>query len=167
MKKLLIVIDMQEDFVTGALANPDAQAVVEGIAALVKDFDGDVIATRDTHGENYLATAEGKRLPVPHCIRGTEGWRIVAPIARAVEERGGRYLDKPTFGYDGWALAPYDEIYLCGTCTDICVVSNALILKARYPETEFFVYGSLCAGVNQKKHEAALETMRSCQITVL
>ena len=130
MKKALIVIDMQKDFVDGALANVDAQAIVTPIAERVLRYDGDIIATRDTHGENYLSSPEGKKLPVPHCIQGTDGWEIVTEIAAALEKRKALVLDKPTFGYLGWdCLADYDEVEMVGTCTDICVVSNALRLN--------------------------------------
>ena len=138
MKKALIVIDMQKDFVDGSLANADAQAIAPLIAAYIDAFDGDVLATRDTHAENYLSTSEGKKLPVPHCIKGTDGWQIVDDIARALERKGARLVDKPTFGFLDWdVLAPYGEVTLVGTCTDICVVSNALILKATYPDVAY------------------------------
>ena len=168
MKKVLIVIDMQKDFVDGALANADAQAIVSPIAEYVKNYDGDVIATRDTHAENSLESAEGKKLPVPHCIEGTEGWQIVDKIAKAIAEKGGRILDKPTFGYLGWGmLGEYDEAELIGTCTDICVVSNALVLKAMFPDLTVKIKASLCAGTTKENHNAALQTMRMCQCEVV
>lgn len=168
MKKALIVIDMQKDFVDGALANPSAQAIVSAIADRITAYDGDVIATRDTHAENYLDTAEGKKLPVPHCIRSTDGWEIVPEIAAALSRRNALVLDKPTFGYLGWdMLGEYTEIELVGTCTDICVVSNALILKAMFPDLNVKVRSSLCAGTTAENHEAALQTMRMCQCEVL
>ena len=152
MGKVLIVIDMQNDFVTGTLGNKEAQAIVLNVQAKVKEYAdrGDrIIFTRDTHGENYLDTPEGKKLPVKHCINGTE------------------YIDKPTFGWLNWeGFGSNDEIELVGVCTDICVVSNALILKAKYPEAIISVDAGCCAGVTPEKHNAALETMKSCQIDV-
>ena len=173
MNKLLIIIDMQNDFIDGSLANPDAQAIVEPMARLIESWSGDIIFTMDTHDEDYLETMEGKHLPVKHCIIGTEGWRVNQalydaslnfPIEQSVD-----YILKPTFGYKDWDFetTTYDEIYLCGTCTDICVVSNALVLKAKYPEIPIRVYGNLCAGVTKEKHEAALEVMKSCQVEVM
>ena len=168
MKKVLIVIDMQKDFVDGALANPDAQAIVSAIAQRVETFDGDVIATRDTHAENYLQTAEGKRLPVPHCIANTDGWEITPQIAKALEKKNARLLDKPTFGYLGWGmLGEYDEAELVGTCTDICVVSNALILKAMFPDLCVKVNAPLCAGTTKANHDAALAVMACCQVEIV
>lgn len=168
MKKVLIVIDMQKDFVDGALANPDAQAIVHGIAEYVKAYDGDVIATRDTHQENYMLTAEGKKLPVPHCIENTDGWQIADEISAALQEKNTTILNKPTFGYLGWGmLGEYDEAELVGTCTDICVVSNALILKAMHPDLAVKVNAPLCAGTTKENHEDALSVMACCQVEVL
>ncbi len=169
MKKILIVIDMQNDFISGSLANAQAQAIVSPIAALVKTFDGGVLLTRDTHGADYLSTPEGKKLPIPHCIEGTEGWQVAEEIAQAAADKPNvRYLDKPTFGcLDGWELDGVAEALMVGTCTDICVVSNALILKAKYPALKLSVDASLCAGLTPQKHDAALETMQSCQIEIV
>lgn len=168
MKKALIVIDMQTDFVDGALANADAQNIVAPIAEYVTKFEGDVIATRDTHGEDYLTSPEGKKLPVPHCIKGTDGWQITPEILSALNKRNGLIVDKPTFGYLGWeGLDVYDEVELVGTCTDICVVSNALILKAKFPALTVKVHAKLCAGTTIENHLAALQTMRMCQCEVL
>lgn len=167
MKKALVVIDMQKDFVSGTLANPDAQAIVSPIADFVKNFDGDIFATRDTHAENYLSTAEGKNLPVPHCIKGTDGWQIVEEIATELEKKNAIVLDKPTFGFLDWeSLTGYDEITLVGTCTDICVVSNALILKAKFPESKVRVCASLCAGTTKQNHDSALTVMACCQVEI-
>ena len=175
---LLIVIDMQNDFVTGALGTAEAQAIVPHVNAKIAAADA-VVYTLDTHGEDYLATQEGKRLPVPHCIRDTPGWALEPDIAKECAE-GMISFAKPTFG--SAALCEYVRtlaeekgaadgkgfcVELCGVCTDICVVSNALLLKAALPEADFIVNGALCAGVTPQKHEAALETMRSCQIEVL
>ncbi len=166
MGKVLIVIDMQNDFVTGSLGNKEAQAIVSGVQTKIKEYAdrGDrVIFTRDTHGENYLDTPEGKKLPVKHCIKDTDGWQIVSGL----EIKQCEYVDKPTFGWLGWdGFCEDDELELIGVCTDICVVSNALILKAKYPNAVISVDASCCAGVTPEKHKAALETMKSCQIDV-
>ena len=166
MSRVLIVIDMQNDFVTGALGSKEAQAIVPNVQAKIKEYAdrGDrIIFTRDTHEENYLDTAEGKKLPVIHCIKGTDGWQIIPQL----EVEGCEYIDKPTFGWLNWGgFGKHDEIELVGVCTDICVVSNALILKAMYPEAVISVDAGCCAGVTPEKHEAALETMKSCQIDV-
>lgn len=169
MNKLLIIIDMQNDFIDGSLANVEAQKIVPGIVNLLHNWNGDVIVTRDTHQEEYLDTQEGKYLPIKHCIENTEGWAINSDILHALPVTRTEVLDKPTFG--SLALitdAPiYDEIYLCGTCTDICVISNALILKAAVQETPIKVFGNLCAGSTIEKHKEALDVMKSCQIEVI
>lgn len=168
MKKVLIVIDMQNDFVDGALANPQAQAIVDGIVKRIDEFDGDVIATRDTHAENYLNTTEGKHLPVPHCIRGTDGWEIVPAIRDALQRKNAKVLDKPTFGYLNWELLQaYDEAEMVGTCTDICVVSNALIIKALHPDLSLTVRKELCAGTTQENHDSAISVMACCQVKIV
>ena len=176
-KKVLIVIDMQNDFVSGSLANPAAQAIVSLIAQKIRSFDGDVIATRDTHFSDYLSTSEGKNLPVLHCVAETNGWRIVDEIANAIKEKPHRYINKTTFGNvlwfdlenDGWNFDEYgyEEAEVVGTCTDICVVSNVLILKALYPDLKIKVHANLCAGLTEEKHLAALEVMKSCQVEVV
>lgn len=164
--KLLIVIDMQNDFVTGSLGSKEAQAIVPKVQEKIKEYKnrGDrVIFTRDTHGANYLDTAEGRKLPVKHCIKDTEGWQIVPEL----QAESCEYINKPTFGWLYWNdFGETDEIELIGVCTDICVISNALILKAKYPEAVISVDASCCAGVTPEKHQAALETMKSCQIDV-
>ena len=168
MKKALIIIDMQNDFVDGALANPMAQAIVQPIVDFTNAFDGAIIATRDTHQENYLETSEGKMLPVPHCVHGTRGWEIVTPIANVLTQRKAKFVDKPTFGYLDWDfLSEYEEVTLVGTCTDICVVSNALVLKAKFPNLILNVKGDLCAGTTKENHEAALKVMACCQVNLL
>lgn len=167
MKNALIVIDMQNDFIHGALKNPAAQAIVAPIAQAVAAFDGDVYATRDTHASDYLTTPEGKKLPVVHCVKDTDGWQIENAIQAALAKRGAKIVDKPTFGYLDWQfLAPYDTITLVGTCTDICVVSNALVLKALFPNATIAVRAKLCAGTTEENHEAALKIMRCCQVDV-
>ena len=173
-KSVLIVVDMQNDFIDGALANPSAKAIVDKVAQAIEYFNGDVIFTKDTHYENYLSTQEGKKLPYVHCVKGTNGWflpetLIEAGICLANDERGSvRVLEKETFGFVNWDkyLSNYDEIYICGTCTDICVISNVLIIKALFPEKKIVALKDLCAGLTPEKHEAALEVMRSCQIDV-
>lgn len=165
MKRTLIVIDMQNDFITGSLGTKEAEAIVPFVRKKIdeyKNFGGEIIYTRDTHTENYLNTSEGKKLPVVHCIKGTNGWQI----AEGLYEEGAEIIDKPSFGYTGWGTKKFEKVELCGLCTDICVVSNALILKALFPEAEFSVDASCCAGVTPKTHLAALETMKMCQIDV-
>ncbi len=173
MRKLLVVIDMQKDFVDGALGSKEAVAIVPAVVEKIKSYNiGDVFATRDTHQENYMETQEGANLPVPHCIEGTEGWEIDKEVAKVLD--GATIINKPTFGSTILAdeiaqIAAKEEIEieLIGLCTDICVVSNALILKAVMPEVKISLDSKCCAGVTPEKHEAALETMRSCQINVM
>ncbi len=170
----LIVVDMQKDFVDGALGTPEAVAIVPAILEKVKGFEGTVIFTKDTHFENYLSTAEGRMLPVEHCIKGTEGWQLIPQLEEFAAQKGCKIYEKPTFGCRELAQelcalhqdTPIDSIELIGLCTDICVVSNALLLKAFLPEVEIGVDSACCAGVTPEKHNAALETMRSCQISV-
>ena len=173
MRKLLIVIDMQNDFIDAALGTKEAVSIVDAVKEKIRSYPAeDVIATMDTHGENYMDTQEGKYLPVPHCIRGTEGWKIRPDIEELL--KGAKIYEKPTFGSmkmaaDLKALSEKEEIELelIGLCTDICVVSNALLLKAAMPEVKITVDSACCAGVTPEKHLAALETMRSCQIEVI
>ena len=173
MKRFLIVVDMQNDFVDGALGTAEAVTVVPRVAAKIDTFDGDIVVTYDTHEENYLETAEGKKLPVVHCIKDTDGWQLNAAVQEALDKRGYIAVEKPTFGSTALpvllnALANSEpfEAELCGLCTDICVVSNALLLKAHYPSYTLSVDASCCAGVTPASHEAALTTMRMCQIDV-
>jgi len=168
MKKLLIVVDMQNDFITGSLGSPQAEQILHPIKAKIRAYienSDTVLFTRDTHHDNYLTTQEGKHLPVPHCIEGTKGHAI------ALDTCGCAVFDKPTFGSLELAKhvadGGYDDIELCGLCTDICVVSNALILKAQLPETVITVDARCCAGVTQESHEAALLTMKMCQVNVI
>lgn len=173
MRKLLIVVDMQNDFIDAALGTKEAVAIVEAVKEKIRSYPvEDVIATMDTHGENYMQTQEGENLPVPHCIKGTEGWQIRPDIAELLE--GAEIIEKPTFGSIVLAKAlkalserETIELELIGLCTDICVVSNALLLKAAMPEVKIIVDASCCAGVTPEKHLAALETMRSCQIQII
>ena len=165
MKKTLIVVDMQNDFIDGALGTEEAVAIVENVKKKIKEYqqNGDeIIFTRDTHQSNYLSTNEGKNLPVEHCIEGTEGWKI----QEGLEVPGAIYIDKPTFGYLNWKEYNLEEVEMVGLCTDICVVSNALIIKATYPEIQVSVDAGCCAGVTPESHRAALTTMKMCQVKV-
>ena len=170
MKKLLIVIDMQNDFIDGSLGTPEAVSIVEKVKDKIRAYPPEaVIATMDTHGPDYLSTREGRYLPVEHCIRGTEGWQIRPEIAVLLDRA--LILEKPTFGSVDLAkrlasMEDLEEAELVGLCTDICVVSNALLLKAAMPEVRIAVDAACCGGVTPEKHRAALETMRSCQIRV-
>lgn len=175
MEKYLIVVDMQNDFVDGSLGTAEAQAIVPNVVEKVKGFKGTVIFTKDTHDFNYLNTQEGRNLPVEHCVENTEGWEIVEELKKVQVEKDAPVYCKETFGCTRLAKelqnineeTGIEEIQLIGLCTDICVVSNALILKAYMPEVKITVDSKCCAGVTPQKHEAALETMRSCQISVL
>jgi len=165
----LIVVDMQNDFITGALGSPHAELIVPAVKEKVEQYrrSGDkVLFTRDTHHDNYLTTQEGRYLPVVHCVEGTEGHLL----ADGLDTDGCDVFDKPSFGSlelaNLVAAGNYDEIELCGVCTDICVVSNALILKARLPETTVTVDARCCAGVTEESHKAALVTMKMCQVDV-
>ena len=172
MRKILLVIDMQNDFINGALGTPEAVAIVDHVVEEIEKYPvSDIVATRDTHGENYLDTQEGRNLPVPHCIKGTQGWELHPRIAEVLG--GATMIDKPTFGSTELMhrlarMAQEDEldITLVGLCTDICVVSNALLIKAALPETPVRVIESCCAGVTPESHQAALETMKMCQVKI-
>ena len=173
MKHFLIVVDMQKDFVDGALGTPEAVAIVPAVCERIHSFDGDIIVTYDTHPDTYLDTAEGKKLPVVHCVKDTAGWQLDAAVASALTERDWVAVEKPTFGSTdlpflirSMAGEEAFDVTLIGLCTDICVVSNALLLKAYFPEVSVAVEGDLCAGVTPDTHAAALQTMRMCQIDV-
>lgn len=172
--KLLIVIDMQNDFVTGCLGTPEARAIVPKVKKKIEEWQKDcwqgnydkmLMFTRDTHGNDYLDTPEGKKLPIPHCIERTDGWKIVDGL----EQPNCRYINKQTFGWNHWGMIgnQFKEIHICGVCSDICVVTNALILKTMYPGAEIIVDASCCAGTTPQAHRAAMEVMKSCQITVI
>lgn len=184
MKNVLIVVDMQNDFIDCALGTKEAQAIVPNVKKKIEEYKarGDkIVFTRDTHQDNYLETNEGKHLPVKHCIENTEGWEIYKELN--AYEYADHIINKPTFGYVDWVwyLSEFyfndeadkedeimpDVIEICGLCTDICVVSNALILKALYPDAEIIVDASCCAGVTPESHQAALTTMKMCQINVI
>lgn len=172
MKKILIVVDMQNDFIDGALGTAEAAEIVDRVIQKIHSYPPDCIyATRDTHEENYLETLEGKYLPVKHCIRGTEGWEIRREVAQAMPEAV--LVDKPVFGSEELAQKLWEEsrkeemeIELVGLCTDICVVTNALLLKTKLPEVKIRVDASCCAGVTPESHEAALATMKMCQVEI-
>lgn len=182
--KAIILIDLQNDFIDGALGSPEAQAIVPKVCEKLKEFEVEqplVIFTKDTHYENYLETQEGKKLPVPHCIYGTPGWSINKQISSLVDNGNFHFWSdsdviksrvlKKTFGstdlMEILKITDFEEIIFMGLCTDICVVSNVLAAKMTLPETKITVYSDCCAGVTPEKHEAALETMRSCQINVI
>lgn len=169
--KVLCVIDMQKDFIDGALGTPEAVAIVDKVADKIDSYikSGDkVIFTRDTHCKNYMETAEGKKLPVPHCIKGTPGWQISDRLTVGEST----VIDKPTFG--SVELSEYissldnvQAIEFVGLCTDICVISNVLLLKAKLPEVPISVDSQCCAGVTPESHRNALEAMKMCQIEIL
>ena len=170
--KVLVVIDMQNDFIDGVLGTKEAERIVPNVIKKIKEFDGLVLATRDTHEENYLDTQEGKNLPVKHCIRNTDGWNLRLEIAELLKEAP---IDKVTFVSVelGNLLKEYHEknesvesITLVGLCTDICVISNAMIIKANLPEVPVIVDASCCAGVTPESHKQALEAMKMCQIEI-
>ena len=169
--KLLVVVDMQKDFVDGALGTPEAQAIVDNVVKKVKEAKeaGDqIIFTMDTHETNYLETTEGKNLPVEHCIRETSGWKLIPQLRPLTADT--KIVQKPTFGSTQLsylvAIGDYEEIELIGLYTDICVISNALLLKATVPETPIIVDASCCAGVTPQSHQNALEAMKMCQIII-
>lgn len=173
MKKFLIVVDMQKDFVDGALGTKEALKIVPLVAEKIKNFGGEIIVTFDTHFENYMDTAEGKNLPVPHCIKGADGWQLDKTVALALEGKTYTSVEKLTFGSKELpeiikkaANGEEFKIELIGLCTDICVVSNALLLKANFPENEISVDPTCCAGVTPESHTAALSTMKMCQINM-
>lgn len=171
MKELLVVVDMQNDFVTGSLGTKEAQAIVGNVGKKIEEYmkkEAEIVFTRDTHLENYLETQEGKKLPVKHCIKGTEGWEIIPELSEYAE--GKKMFDKPSFG--SMELAGYirdgryDRVEFIGLCTDICVVSNVLLTKAYVPEMPVFVDASCCAGVTVESHKSALCTMEMCQAEI-
>ena len=168
MKKILVVVDMQNDFIDGALGTPEAVAIVPHVREKIESFDGKVFFTRDTHFENYMSTEEGKNLPVPHCIKGTDGWQIRAELDAL---RRTEAIDKLTFGSRELvdvlaAEGEIESITFVGLCTDICVISNAMVVKAFYPEIPLTVDARCCAGVTPESHARALAAMKVCQIKV-
>lgn len=174
MKKFLVVVDMQNDFIDGSLGSDMAQKIVNNVVEKINGFNGEIFVTFDTHFENYLETSEGKKLPVKHCIKGTSGFELNHSVADALNNKTYTKVEKLTFGsvklpelIKQSAKENDFEIELIGLCTDICVVSNAIILKANFPENEIIVDASCCAGVTMQSHDAALNTMKSCQIKVI
>ena len=166
MKKTLIVVDMQNDFIDMALGTIEAVAIVPKVKAKIQEYiqnGNEVIFTRDTHSENYLKTAEGKKLPVEHCIKGTTGWQI----ADGLYVEGCKIIDKPNFGWPHWDNEQLEDVEIIGLCTDICVVSNTLIIKASFPDAHVKVDSNCCAGVTVETHQAALKTMAMCQIDIV
>ena len=171
MKQILIVVDMQKDFIDGSLGTPEAVAILPKVAEKMRSFEGEIIFTRDTHETDYMNSLEGKNLPVPHCIRDTDGWQIASELTAI---RSGEVIDKPTFGSvklakqlaEMHSADPIEKITLVGLCTDICVLSNALLIKAHLPEVEITVDAACCAGVTPESHQNALSAMKMCQITV-
>ena len=174
MKKILVVVDMQKDFVDGALGTKEAVMIVPNVVKKINDFDGEIFVTYDTHFENYMQSAEGRKLPVAHCIKGTDGWQLDKNVQSALEKKQYTAVEKVTFGSVDLPqlirnIVGNEEftIELVGLCTDICVVSNALLLKANFPECAIAVDSRCCAGVTPKTHDDALSTMRMCQIDVI
>ena len=173
--KALIVVDMQNDFVTGCLGTPEARAIVPAVVEKIRSFPGEVFYTQDTHDETYLSTQEGRRLPVPHCIADTEGWQLIPEVQALAAGQDSHIFCKPTFGCRELAallahchITPLlTEITLIGVCTDICVISNAMLIKAALPETRIVVDASCCAGVTPASHATALAAMKACQIDVI
>lgn len=171
MQNILVVVDMQNDFIDGALGTKEAIAIVPGVKQKIRDFQGKVFFTRDTHGTDYMSTQEGQKLPVPHCIKGTNGWQIHPDLQPLCQ---GTPVDKVTFGSSELAALlqaedqkkPVDSITFIGLCTDICVISNALLVKAFLPEAKIIVDASCCAGVTPESHRNALEAMKVCQIQI-
>ena len=175
MSRKLIVVDMQNDFVDGALGSSEAVEIVDDVVEKIRGFDGEIFVTLDTHEEDYLETLEGRNLPVEHCIKGTDGWKLNSEVEKALEGKDFTIVEKPTFG----SLKLVEllrksvnsdsdaEIELVGLCTDICVVSNALLLKANFYETPIYVDASACAGVSPEAHKAAISTMKSCHINII
>lgn len=169
--KALIVVDMQKDFIDGSLGTKEAQKIVDLVEKKIREYKKNkdlIIFTRDTHGADYMKTREGKHLPVVHCVKSTDGWQIPSALTEAAG-KDAKIIDKPSFGYNGWAELldeKTESVELIGLCTDICVVSNALIIKNLYPEMDVSVDAACCAGVTPDTHDAALCTMASCQIEI-
>ena len=172
MKRLYVVVDMQKDFIDGSLGTREAQEMlprmVDRLTEIQARKDTDIIFTMDTHGSDYLETQEGKNLPVQHCIKGTDGWQIAAAL-QVFAERAVAIVEKPSFGYIGWQDIGkgYDEITMVGLCTDICVISNAMLLKAFFPEIRLRIDSTCCAGVTAESHNNALQSMKMCQMDII
>ena len=174
MKRLLIVVDMQNDFIDGVLGTPEAQAIIPNVVNKIKDWNGNIFYTFDNHKENYLSTQEGKNLPIEHCIIGENGWAIQSNVMSALMSVSKGIISgfgKESFGCPDLIKYikqdKYDYIELVGVCTDICVISNALLLKSHFPEIEIAVDASCCAGTSPENHKAATAVMKSCQVTLI
>ncbi|MBQ9118542.1 MAG: cysteine hydrolase [Lachnospiraceae bacterium] len=175
MRKVLVVVDMQNDFTYGALRNEDAIAIIPKVAEKVAAYEGEIIFTYDTHGADYMDTQEGRKLPVPHCIEDTEGWELVPELGALCKEKAAKCYKKGTFGCMQLAQdiarmhaeEPIDKVELVGICTDICVISNAMLIKAAIPNVTIQVDASCCAGVTKESHETALKAMAGCQIEIV
>ena len=174
--KLLVIVDMQNDFVAGSLGSAEAQAIVDNVCEKIRGWEGVIAFTYDTHGEDYMNTLEGKKLPVPHCIRGTSGWALNDKVRRFAEgellpEKVRIRIEKPTFGsFELVEFAKsmnFESIEIVGLCTDICVISNAILLRAGMPDTPIAVDAKCCAGVTPQTHAHALSVMKKCQIDVI
>lgn len=171
--KALICIDLQNDFIYGSLGSDLTRSIVLNVVDKIKTENcGNLIFTQDTHEENYLDTLEGKKLPIRHCISGTEGWNIIEEIEAVIENKTNTnklFLSKRTFGLNEWSrwLSNYDEVEIIGVCTDICVVSNALAIRTAFPNMKITVDARCCAGTSIEAHDAALITMKSCQIDII
>lgn len=174
MHNILIVVDVQNDFVDGSLGTKEAVSIIPNVCSKIKNFEGDIYVTKDTHFDNYLNTSEGKKLPVEHCVKERDGWQLNEDVERALSDKEYTIIEKNSFGslelpdiirqkYSNLEF----QIEIVGLCTDICVVSNALILKANFPENEIKVDASCCAGVTVESHNASLLTMKMCQIDVI
>lgn len=175
MNDVLVVIDMQNDFITGSLGTAEGQAIVSQVVDRIRHHQGAIFVTRDTHEDDYLTRQEGHHLPVVHCTRGSEGWQLVSEVALALAGREVTFFDKPTFGSPDLAQALKEadqerrltSVTLVGVCTDICVISNALVIKAFLPEVPLYVDAKACAGVSPESHQRALEAMAVCQVNIL
>lgn len=175
MEKILVVVDMQNDFIDGSLGTEEARNIVEPVCEKIKKFDGVIFLTLDTHSDDYLETLEGKYLPVEHCIRNTEGWLLNSSVRETIKSKLYGHVEKNTFADKGlvevishWIRKRRNtSIEIVGLCSDICVISNALMLRSAFPDTEITVDASCCAGVTPEKHKAAMEIMKSCQINVI
>ena len=170
--KVLIVVDMQNDFVDGVLGSKEAVSMIDTAVETINSFDGKVFYTQDTHGEDYLDTEEGRHLPVVHCIKGSEGWKIHPKIEKALLLKGATRIEKSTFGSEKLMgiiekeVPEVESITLIGICTDICVISNAMLAKAHFQNTPVNVISSACAGVTPESHENALAAMKMCHIEI-
>lgn len=170
-KELLVVVDMQNDFIDGSLGTKEAKSLISDMAHYISSWDGPIVFTRDTHGKDYLSTLEGKKLPVEHCIKDTDGWQIRKKLLDAAAGKDVTVIDKPTFGsldlQEYIRNGGFDTIKFCGVCTGICVISNVLLAKAASHESNIQVIEGLCACVTPDSHKTAIEAMKTCQIDII